>query len=158
MRRPAKDTDVSAPPRDLGDVLEFMRVLWALDHQLQSASKRMETNLGVTGPQRLVLRIVGRFPGLSAGEVSRILHLHPSTLTGILKRLVARGLLHRRADARDGRRALLELTAKGRAVDGLRSGTVESAVRRALGRLPPRALGAARDVLEAIAGEIDRIG
>ncbi len=157
MRGPAKRTEVSAAPRELGDVLEFMRVLWALDHQLQSASKRMEANLGVTGPQRLVVRIVGRFPRISAGEVSRILHLHPSTLTGILKRLVERGLLVRRADARDGRRALLDLTARGRAVDGLRSGTVESAVRRALVRLSPRALGTAREVLEAIAGEIDRI-
>jgi DNA-binding MarR family transcriptional regulator len=140
----------------LGDVLEFMRLLWSLDHELQSASKRMEATLGVTGPQRLVLRIVGRYPGISAGEVSAILHLHPSTLTGILKRLVERGFLDRRTDPDDARRALLHLTAKGRSVDGLRNGTAESAVRRALSRLQPRAVGAARDVLAAIASELDR--
>ena len=43
------------PP--LGAVLDFMRMLWALDHALQSASKRMEANFGLTGPQRLVVRI-----------------------------------------------------------------------------------------------------
>src|SRR6266540_480401 len=98
--------------RRLGPVLEFMRALWALDHALQSASKRMESRLGITAPQRLVVRIVGRFPGISAGEVAEILHVHPSTLTGVLKRLEGRGFVARRADPRDARRALLGLTAR----------------------------------------------
>jgi DNA-binding MarR family transcriptional regulator len=140
--------------RNLGQVLEFMRVMWALDHELQSASKRMEASAGITGPQRLVVRIVGRFPGISAGAVSEILHLHPSTLTGILKRLTDRGLVERRSDPADARRALLELTARGRSVDEQRSGTIEAAVRRAHGRAKPRSVEAARDVLEAIAGEL----
>ena len=121
--------------RNLGQVLEFMRSLWALDHQLQSASKRMEAGAGVTGPQRLVLRIVGRFPGISAGEVSQILHLHPSTLTGILRRLSDHGLIERRADPSDARRALLHLTARGRGIDGVRTGTVSSWVSRGKERL-----------------------
>ena len=54
------------PP--LGAVLDFMRLLWAVDHSLQSASKRMESTFGITGPQRLVVRIVGRFPGIAAGR------------------------------------------------------------------------------------------
>src|SRR5437899_11490374 len=81
------------PP--LGAVLDFMRLLWAVDHALQSTSKRMEANFGMTGPQRLVVRIVGRFPGTPAGRVAQILHVHPSTLTGIRKRLAARGILPR---------------------------------------------------------------
>jgi DNA-binding MarR family transcriptional regulator len=63
----------------------------------------MEAAHGVTGPQRLVLRMVGRFPGIAAGRLSEILHVHPSTLTGILKRLEARELLQRKADPRDAR-------------------------------------------------------
>src|SRR5512138_2780455 len=121
-----------APMRPLGPVLEFMRALWALDHAFQSASKRMETRLGVTAPQRLVVRIVGRFPRISAGECAGILHVHPSTLTGVLKRLEARGMIVRSADPKDGRRALLALTARGRELDALRTETVESAVRRVL--------------------------
>jgi DNA-binding MarR family transcriptional regulator len=144
--------------RDLGHVLDFMRALWALDHSLQSASKRMEAKLGVTAPQRLVIRIVGRFPGISAGEVSEILHLHPSTLTGVLKRLEQRGLVARRADPGDARRALLDLTAQGRDVDELRSGTVESAVRRALRRMPPAAVRTVREATEILAGELARLG
>lgn len=142
--------------RELGEVLEFMQALWAVDHELQSSSKRQEAATGVTGPQRLVIRIVGRFPGIAAGKVSEILHLHPSTLTGILQRLEARGLVARHPDPADGRRALLSLTAAGRALDGVRGGTVEAGVRRALGRLPARSVAAAREVLERMAAELAR--
>jgi DNA-binding MarR family transcriptional regulator len=141
--------------RRLGPVLEFMRALWALDHALQSASKRMETRLGVTAPQRLVVRIVGRFPGISAGEVAEILHVHPSTLTGVLKRLEARGVVIRRADPKDGRRALLALTARGRQLDALRSGTVEAVVRRVLQRLPSGSVRSARALAEALTAALD---
>src|SRR2546428_6839463 len=104
--------DGKGPP--LGGVLDFMRLLWAVDHALQSASKRMESAFGMTGPQRLVVRIVGRFPGIAAGRVAEILHVHPSTLTGVLKRLEARGILQRKPDPRDARRALFLLTRQGR--------------------------------------------
>src|SRR5690606_29786655 len=78
---------VDAPAPPLGEVLDFMRLLWSIDHGLQTTSKRMEALLGITGLQRMVLRLVGRFPGISAGNLARILHVHPSTLTGVLKRL-----------------------------------------------------------------------
>ncbi len=144
--------------RQLGPVLDFLRALWALDHALQSASKRMEASLGVTGPQRFVIRMIGRYPGISAGEVSHLLHVHPSTLTGVLKRLEQRGLVVRRSDPADARRALLDLTAKGRRVDSTRWGTVEGAARKALAKLPPVAMRQTRVVAEAITAELDRLG
>src|SRR2546423_13563777 len=106
--------DGKGPP--LGAVLDFMRLLWALDHALQSASKRMESNFGMTGPQRLVMRIVGRFPGIAAGRVAQILHVHPSTLTGILKRPQAPGPPPRRAHPPRAPRAPLLPTPRGREV------------------------------------------
>lgn len=113
-------------------ILDFMSVLWALSHALGSLSKSMGATLGVTGPQRLVLRIVGQEPGVSAGRLARVLRVHPSTLTGVLRRLAERGLLTRKTDPADGRRALFWLTALGRSIDRLRSGTVEAAISRAL--------------------------
>src|SRR5262249_10104350 len=48
------------PPADvkfaLDPVLDFMRLLWSIEHDLQRMSKRMKGELGITGPQRLVLR------------------------------------------------------------------------------------------------------
>ena len=147
-----KPLDVLAGPDvpPLGGVLDFMRLLWAVDHGLQATSKRMQARLGVTGPQRLVLRIVGRFPGISAGRLARVLHVHPSTLSGILARLVSRRLLQRWPDPRDARRALFGLSASGRALDEQHDGTVESAVAAALASLPEEKIAAAEEVLLAV--------
>jgi DNA-binding MarR family transcriptional regulator len=146
------EEDDKGPP--LGAVLDFMRLLWAVDHSLQSASKRMEASYGVTGPQRLVVRIVGRFPGIAAGRVAEILHVHPSTLTGILKRLESRGILQRKSDPRDARRALFSLTPRGRKLDTLRTGFVEQAVRRVLAA-DPQKVSASQEILAALSTELD---
>jgi DNA-binding MarR family transcriptional regulator len=149
--QPSEDKS-KAPP--LGEVLEFMRLLWAVDHGLQSTSKRMESSLGLTGPQRLVVRLVGRFPGIPAGKLAQILHVHPSTLTGVLKRLEKRGVLERKADPLDGRKALFALTEAGRALDVPSEGTVESAVQRVLSRMSRARILGTQDVLTALAAEL----
>lgn len=128
-----------------------MRLMWAVDHALQRKSKQMEKTLGVTGPQRLALRIMGRFPGISAGDLARLLHVHPSTLTGILARLEQHGAIHRRTDPRDRRRTLLGLTERGRRLDVATAGTIEAAVSRALDGMSEPKLRAARELLLSIA-------
>ncbi len=154
------DDTAEAPPAGkdhkapLGEVLEFMRLLWAVDHGLQSTSKRMESTLGLTGPQRLVLRLVGRFPGITAGRLAQIMHVHPSTLTGVLKRMEKRSLLERKSDPLDGRKALFALTETGRSLDVPAVGTVESAVERVLSRLSRDRLVAAQEALMALAEEL----
>jgi hypothetical protein len=60
---------MDAPHPRLGEVLDFLRLIWAVDHALQTASKAMRSAIGVTGPQRLVVRIVARFPGMPAGQI-----------------------------------------------------------------------------------------
>jgi len=94
----------------LPDTLAFMQLLWAVDHGLRSLSKRMHHTLGITGPQRLCLRMLGRTPGAAPSELAAQLHIDRGTLSGILERLVRAGLVRRTADPRDGRRARLELT------------------------------------------------
>ena len=138
----------------LGEVLDFLRLVWSLDHSLQRTSKRMEATLGVTGPQRFVLRILGRFPGMPAGQVARVLRVHPSTLTGILHRLDRKGLIRRRPDPRDARRVLLSLSAQGRRFDVRTEGTVEAAVQDALSTCSPRSIREARMVLLRVADRL----
>jgi trehalose-phosphatase len=139
----------------IGRALDFMRLLWAVDHGLHRTSKRMATTLGITAPQRLVIRIVGRFPAISAGRLAEILHIHPSTLTGILERLEARGLVERRPDPRDARRAFLGLSSKGRELDREREGTIEAAIYEALSQVSDRQIEAARTVLGSIQRVLD---
>jgi DNA-binding MarR family transcriptional regulator len=138
----------------LPDVLQFMQLLWAVAHGLQRISKRMSGEIGVTGPQRLVLRVAGLRPGLSAGDVASILHVHPSTLTGVLQRLVDQRLLVRADDPRDRRRAVLRLTARGSRINAVGRGTVESAVAKALVGLSAHDRAATRRALERLASHL----
>jgi DNA-binding MarR family transcriptional regulator len=140
----------------LGAALDFMRLLWATDHGLQRRSKRMEVELGVTGVQRVVIRLIGRFPGVTAGRLAELLHVHPSTLTGVLKRLVERRFVDRERDRTDARIAHFTLTGDGGRIDGTQAGTIEAAVRRALARLDAEQLDAARTVLSALVDELSR--
>jgi DNA-binding MarR family transcriptional regulator len=149
---------VPTPPKTtyaLDPVLDFLRLLWSIEHALQRISKRMENTLGVTGPQRLVLRVVGRFPGISASELAHIVRLHPSTITGILQRLVDRGLLDRQRDPADTRRARLRLKAPATAFTRRSRGTAESAVAAALAHAGASNVRAARTVLIAIAERLE---
>jgi MarR family transcriptional regulator, organic hydroperoxide resistance regulator len=103
----------------------------------------------------LVLRIVGTFPGLSAGDLARTLHVHPSTLTGILQRLEARRLLRRLTDPSDARRVQLEITARGKRLTIPSVGTVESAIKRLMSTWTDSELNVTRRTLTAIAEELD---
>jgi DNA-binding MarR family transcriptional regulator len=137
-------------------VLAFLRTLWELDHALQTASKSMARRRGITGPQRVVLRIVGRFPQLAPSQLAAIVHLHPSTLTGILKRLEGRGLIKRRVDPNDRRRSFLGLTPKGRAIDVDDVHTVERVLATLFATLPPAQTAATQRTLRALAEALQR--
>lgn len=149
--------DARRPP-SLGEPLDFLRVIWGFDHALQRASQRMEKALGVTAAQRMVVRIVGRFPGISAGQLAEILKTHPSTVTGLLKRLGQKKLITRNADPRDRRRLSIGLTAKGRGIDVETDVSVEAAVVTAFAQLGPGTIRTLKDGLEAISRVLDEVG
>jgi DNA-binding MarR family transcriptional regulator len=102
-----------------------------------------------------VVRVVGLFPGLSAGDLASILHVHPSTLTGVLQRLTVQRLIVRTDDPRDRRRAILRLTPRGRKTNGMSRGTVERLVAAALRSVSPADRAATRRVLERIARQLE---
>lgn len=144
-------------PERLGPVLGFMRALWEVNHGLESASRRMRARLGVSGPERLVVRIVGEMPDVSPSELAEMMHLDRSSLSGLLERMVTRGLVSRRVDEHDARRSHLRLTSAGASVDRLRAGTVEAAVETLLETLPPRDIATVQVVLAALARNLEAI-
>ena len=151
----ARGPGLTSPALPVGGAIAFLRVLWAVDHALQRRSKSMGATLGITGPQRLVLRIIGRYPSIHARQLADILHLHPSSLTALLKRLEGRGLVRRWPDERDRRRWLLGLTRQGQALNRATPGTIEAAVQRMLSTTPRRDLDVARAVLGKLARELE---
>lgn len=125
-------------------MLAVLQDLWALAHALQARSKWMHRTRGITGPRRLVVRIVDQHPDCTHGEVARQLHLAPGTVTQLVDGLEAMGMLQRVIDPGDRRRVLLRLTYRGKKVAALRTGTIEEAVRAAVDAAPSRDVLAAR--------------
>lgn len=149
--------DAPSTPSDarLGPGLAFLRRLWRLDHALERLSGRMERRLGVTAPQRLVLRCVGKFPGLSAGQLAALLHLDPSTISSALRRLEQRNLLERTRDPDDARRVVLQLTTAGRSVARATAGTVEHAVEQMMAEVAPDELDRFEALLERLCDTVE---
>jgi DNA-binding MarR family transcriptional regulator len=142
--------------RPLGQALDFLRVVWALNHGLATTSRYMKSKFGVTGRQRLIIQVVHEFPGISAGDLAKVLHLDPSTLTGVLQQMYGRGLLLLQADARDRRRLRIHLTPKGRRMSHMAVGAIEAAVSRTLAQVSPAKLQATREVMSLLAENLDR--
>jgi DNA-binding MarR family transcriptional regulator len=135
----------------LGPALEFLERLWALNHALERLSGEMTSSLGITAQQRLVIRCLGRYPGIPAGQLAALLHLDKGTISATVRRLASKGLVERRKDPVDGRRTSLGLTSKGRSLDRSTPGTVEHAVERAISTADAKTVRATRLMLEWLA-------
>ncbi len=134
----------------LGSALGFLRSLWQLNQALEQVSSRMTKVLGVTAQQRLIVRCVGKYPGISAGQLATLLHLDPGTISAAVGRLEQRRLIVRQRDPRDRRRVILTLTQGGRALDRPASGTVEGAVEELLARADAGSLSTTARVLKML--------
>ncbi|PKB14636.1 DNA-binding MarR family transcriptional regulator [Novosphingobium kunmingense] len=71
-------------------------------------------DLGLTYPQYLVMLVLWETQPLSVGALGTRLYLDSGTLTPLLKRMEAAGLVTRTRDPQDERRVLVGLTDKGR--------------------------------------------
>ena len=137
----------------LGAALDFMRGLWQLNHALERCSSQMEGELAVSAQQHWIIRCVGKYPGLTAGQLARQLALDPGTVSAALRRLERKRLLERRRDPRDRRRVMLGLTARGRLL--YRASALERAVTRLLAASDPNAVASALTVLASLTDRLE---
>ncbi|WP_053269654.1 MarR family winged helix-turn-helix transcriptional regulator [Pseudomonas chlororaphis] len=78
--------------------------------------KPLLQELGLTYPQYLAMMVLWEQDGLTVGEISSRLLTDPGSLTPLLKRLEAEGLLSRTRSREDERVVIIELTEQGRAL------------------------------------------
>lgn len=69
--------------------------------------------LGITYPQYLVLMVLWEKEGLTVNEIGEKLILNTNTITPLLKRMEAMGLIKRTPSALDQRKVLIHLTPAG---------------------------------------------
>lgn len=99
----------SAPWIEDEIVASLRRIVRAIDLQ----SRRMVDACGLTGPQIVVLREAGRLSGSSVGALARAVSLGQPTVSGILDRLEAQGLVRRKRSRTDRRAVSVTVTAAG---------------------------------------------
>jgi len=110
--------NTSPKPADAPLLLE-RQLCFALYSNSLAMTKRYKpllAPLGLTYPQYLVLLVLWERDGLGVNELGERLFLDSGTLTPLLKRLDAAGLLRRTRAAEDERRVIVELTDEGRAL------------------------------------------
>ena len=69
---------------------------------------------GLSYPQYIALMTVGEHGPLTVGRLGELMHLDSGTLSPLLKRMEAAGLVGRARDPEDERRVLVSVTAAGR--------------------------------------------
>lgn len=145
-RAAGRATGVSVQ-RDAAEVVNCLRRLFKAIHEY---SKSMQRQVGLSSPQLWALRILDAEPGLSLGGLSLRMYAHPSTVSGIVDRLVERGSIVRAVDGDDRRGVLLSLTPRGRRLARNAPPPVQQGLVRALERLQPEELRQLRSHLESI--------
>lgn len=73
-------------------------------------------SFGVTPGQYAVLKVLDRSEGLSGAELGQRLQLDSASITGVVDRLAARGLIERRSDPEDRRIQRVHQTKEARAL------------------------------------------
>jgi DNA-binding MarR family transcriptional regulator len=112
--------EVHPPSSEPADVLALERqVCFALSvaaRNVVAVYRPVLEPLGLTHPQYLVMLALWQHGTVSVKELSGLLQLDPGTLSPLLKRLEAAGLLRRERDSKDQRNLALALTDRGRAL------------------------------------------
>lgn len=99
-------------PRSLN--IEFGFSINDVARMMRTYADQKARQFGITRAQWVVLVRLDRFEGLKQSELADMLDLQPITLTRLLDRLSASGLIERRADLNDRRANRLYLTPAAR--------------------------------------------
>lgn len=90
--------------------------VYSTAHAFGRVYKPLLDTLGLTYPQYLVMLALWEKDGIAVKSLGEQLMLDSGTLTPLLKRLEAAGLVRRKRDARDERQVLITLTPAGLAL------------------------------------------
>jgi DNA-binding MarR family transcriptional regulator len=111
-------------------------------------------DLDLTYLQYLVMLVLWEKDEINVSEICTRLSLETTTLTPLLKRLEARGLIQRVRSPRDERQVIVSLTAGGRALRAKAHG-LPGCVAQAM-ELSPEQIGALRTQLLGLRASLDR--
>ena len=103
--------------KSLGLDQQLCFAIYSASHAFTRFYKPLLAPLGLTYPQYLVLLALWETDGLSLKAIGERLFLDSGTLTPLVKRMAALGLVVRARDAADERQVVISLTDKGRGLE-----------------------------------------
>lgn len=92
-------------------LVALRKVIRAIDMR----SRQLNKDVGLTGPQLLVLQEVGKNPGIMVKQIAQSINLSPATITSILDRMESRALVNRVRSTEDKRKVGVFLSETGQA-------------------------------------------
>ena len=95
---------------------QFCFALYSASHAMTKTYKPLLDRLGLTYPQYLVMLVLWEQDGILVKDIGARLFLDSGTLTPLLKRLEASGMLERNRDPLDERQVRISLSDAGRAL------------------------------------------
>ena len=107
-----------------------------------------------------LLSALAEHPGARPGQLARLLHMRPNTVTTIVNALTVQGMISRSTPEGDRRAIELTITDAGQQAVHAWQATNAAVLHLALSTLPApqrRALAAAAPALEALAEAVDRL-
>lgn len=122
--------------------------IYSTEHAFGRAYKSLLDPLGITYPQYLALLVLWTEDDQTVSKIGDKLQLESNTLTPLLKRLEAQGLISRHRDRTDERQVRIRLTDAGRSL-GVAARDVPSAIQKATGLS-----STAQDDLRALIGTV----
>ncbi|WP_370677728.1 MarR family winged helix-turn-helix transcriptional regulator [Pleomorphomonas sp. PLEO] len=127
---PAEIATVDADLPQIGDLLCFS--IYSAGLAFNQLYRPMLEEIGLTYPQFLVMVALWSREGRTVKELGEALFLDSSTLTPLLKRLEAAGLISRCRNPKDERQVLLAVTDEGNSLRA-RAASISRAVGEAIG-------------------------
>lgn len=95
---------------------QFCFSVYSTSLALNKLYRKLLAPLGLTYPQYLVMMVLWENDDLTVSDIGRRLSLDSATLTPLLKRMEAQGLVARARAAADERQVIVSLTDAGRAL------------------------------------------
>jgi len=132
----------------------ILHSLRRISRALDVFSRRLALVHNLTTPQLICLRLLAG-DGLTPSRLAKEAALSQATVTGIVDRLEARGLVARRRDQRDRRRVSLYLTDEGRQMLAAAPPPLHELFAARLARLPQLEQQSIDEVLKRIAGMME---
>jgi DNA-binding MarR family transcriptional regulator len=134
---------------------ETVEMLHQIFQSVDVFSRQALREFGVTAPQIWALRTIGRENVATMSGLAQHMHLHMSTVSGIIDRLEAARLVTRERSEADARVMELRLTPKGRAILAKAPEPPRSKAARGLLRLAAKELKLVRNALLLLGQAMD---